>query len=120
METPNNLPHTPTPWNYEGGDNHSVEISIGDTTASITRSDKNTGEYVISRDEMCANAEFIVTACNSYASTQKALQEKEELIKEMGSMLKRIYNKTKETGNPPPPAILSEIKELLNDAGITV
>lgn len=78
MET-NKTPHTPTPWTYEGGDNNSVEINIGQTTASVTRSDKNTGEHVISRDEMQANAEFIVTACNSYEALK---QQNEELIEQ--------------------------------------
>lgn len=50
---------TPGPWQYEGGDNHSVEVSIGDTTASICRCDKNTGEYVIERNEMEANGRLI-------------------------------------------------------------
>ena len=70
--------HTPTPYTFEGGDNHSVEINIGETTASITRCDKNTGKYVISRGEMIANAEFIVTACNSY---EKLKQQNEELLR---------------------------------------
>jgi hypothetical protein len=54
--------HTPAPWNYQGGDNASVEINIGMTTANVDRSDKNTGEYVISRDEMEANAKLIAAA----------------------------------------------------------
>jgi hypothetical protein len=54
--------HTPAPWNYQGGDNASVEINIGMTIASVDRSDKNTGQYVISRDEMEANAKLIAAA----------------------------------------------------------
>lgn len=40
-------------WNYEGGDNGSVEVQIGETVASFCRWDKNTGDYVIERAELC-------------------------------------------------------------------
>ena len=57
-----NTKHTPAPWVYQGGDNASVEVNIGETTANIDRQDKNTGQYVISRDEMEANAKLIAAA----------------------------------------------------------
>lgn len=53
---------TPGPWQYEGGDNHSIEVSIGDTTASIDRCDKNTGNYMIEREEMESNGRLIAAA----------------------------------------------------------
>ena len=56
------MKHTQGKWEYAGGDNASCEVNIGDTTASITRSDKNTGIYVIERGEMEANAKLIAAA----------------------------------------------------------
>lgn len=57
MET--NFKHTPGPWPYEGGDNHSIDIVLpNDTTISIDRRSRYTGVYVISREEMEANAKI--------------------------------------------------------------
>ena len=56
------MSYTKGKWEYQGGDNASVEVNIGETTANISRDDKNTGEYVISRDEMEANAKLIAAA----------------------------------------------------------
>lgn len=66
--------HTPAPWEYQGGDNASVEVNIGETTANIDRQDKNTGQYVISREEMEANAKLI-------AAAPELLEALEELMK---------------------------------------
>lgn len=56
------LKHTPGPWVYQGGDDASCEVNIGESTASIPRHDKNTGEYVFSRQKMEANARLIAAA----------------------------------------------------------
>jgi hypothetical protein len=51
-------------------------------------------------------------------STQlaKANSDKERLAE----LLKEIYNKTKETKNPPPPAAMVRIRLTLQDCGITL
>lgn len=53
---------TPGPWSYEGGNNENCEVQAKDTTIDLTRCDRNTGEHVISREEMEANARLIAAA----------------------------------------------------------
>lgn len=67
--------HTPAPWGYQGGDNASAEVNIGETTANIDRADKNTGQYVISRDEMEANAKLIAAAPELLEALERALHD---------------------------------------------
>ena len=50
------MKHTQTQWEAVGGFDDSCEVNIGDTIASFVRYDRNTGENVISREEMEANA----------------------------------------------------------------
>jgi hypothetical protein len=54
--------HTKGPWEYAGGNDGSCEVNIGETTVGICRWDKNTGIYVIDREEMEANANLIAAA----------------------------------------------------------
>lgn len=50
-------------WEYHGGDNNSIDIVLpDDTTISIDRQSRYTGEYVISRENMEANALLISKA----------------------------------------------------------
>jgi uncharacterized protein YhaN len=55
---------------------------------------------------------------NESLTTQlaKANSDKERLAE----LLKEIYNKTKETKNPPPPAAMVRIRLTLQDCGITL
>ena len=54
--------YTKLEWQYQGGHNASVEVNVGETTINIGRDEKNTGVYVISREEMEANAKLIAAA----------------------------------------------------------
>ncbi len=56
------MKHTQGEWKYEGGDNGSCEVDAVKTTIGLCRWDKNTGEYVISREEMEANAKLVAAA----------------------------------------------------------
>jgi predicted transcriptional regulator len=76
-----NTKHTPGPWEYASGDNASCEINIGPTTAWCDRADKNTGEYVISREEMQANATLIASAPTLYQQNSSLLEALKEIIK---------------------------------------
>jgi len=50
-------------WKYEGGDNNSIDIVLPDeTTISIDRQSRYTGEYVIERVNMESNAQLISDA----------------------------------------------------------
>ena len=58
--------------------------------------------------------------------TQKELELTTQLAKansdkeRLGELLKEIYNKTKETKNPPPPAAMVRIRLTLQDCGISL
>ena len=54
--------HTPGPWTFEGGNNENCEVQADGTTIDLTRCDRNTGNHVISRDEMEANARLVAAA----------------------------------------------------------
>lgn len=56
------MKNTPAPWHCAGGDNLSVEVNIGESTACISRYDKNSDELAMSREEMEANARLITAA----------------------------------------------------------
>jgi hypothetical protein len=79
-------------WEYVGGDNSSVEVNIGETTCNIDRCDKNTGQFVISRGEMNANAKLIAAS----PEMLEALNETIDLIKwgmNEGHFDDTVYNK---------------------------
>lgn len=74
--------HTKTPWIYCGGDNNdNCEIEIGGTVASFTRSDKNTDKYLMSREEMEANAKLATSAPQLLEVLIKAKHAIEETAK---------------------------------------
>ena len=54
--------HTKGKWEYIGGDNNSVEINIGESTATLSRLEKNSDKICYERDEMEANAKLIASA----------------------------------------------------------
>lgn len=54
--------HTSAPWQLAGGNNENYEVNCGYTVIDLTKCDKNTGQHVISRDEMEANALLITEA----------------------------------------------------------
>ena len=56
------MKHTQKKWEAVGGFNDSCEVNIGDTIASFVRYDRNTGDNVISREEMEANATLAASA----------------------------------------------------------
>ena len=71
------------------------------------------------------HAECSLQAMETYATQQtsdlttqlaKANSDKERLAE----LLKEIYNRTKETKNPPPPAAMVRIRLTLQDCGITL
>ncbi|WP_454060127.1 hypothetical protein [Elizabethkingia ursingii] len=55
---------TPAPWTGNiSGDNASIDIILpNNTTISVDRQDRYSGEYVIEREEMEANAKLISKA----------------------------------------------------------
>src|SRR5690606_22441619 len=82
----------------EGGDNLSIDIILGnDTTISIDRTSRYTGEIVATREEMIANAQLISKAPelldfinrisgemlrNDFVLDEKWYDQAEQLIKE--------------------------------------
>ena len=54
--------HTQGKWEYVGGDYYSVEINIGESTATLSRLEKNTDVICYERSEMEANAKLIAAA----------------------------------------------------------
>lgn len=74
--------HTPTPWPHGCGDNASIDIVLpNNTTISIDRQCRYKGEYVISREEMEANARLIVKAVNNHEALIEALKSAAEQIR---------------------------------------
>jgi hypothetical protein len=56
------IKHTPGPWTLGDENNYGCEVEIGETVCSMTRDTKMSERYVISRDEMLANAHLIMAA----------------------------------------------------------
>lgn len=55
--------HTKGKWEYEGGDNSSIDIILpNDATISIDRNNRYTDSFAMSREEMEANAKLICVA----------------------------------------------------------
>jgi hypothetical protein len=57
--------HTPGPWTLGDENNQCCDVNLGvqyNLTCSLDRQDANTGEVVISCDEMLANARLIAVA----------------------------------------------------------
>lgn len=65
--------YTQENWEYVGGDNYSVEINIGESTATLSRLEKNTDTICYERSEMEANAKLI-------AASKDLLEALEELM----------------------------------------
>jgi hypothetical protein len=60
-----NLKHTLAPWTMGNENNQCCDVVLGiehNLTCSIDRQDANTGDFVITRDEMLANAHLISAA----------------------------------------------------------
>lgn len=66
--------HTPAPWPYEGGDDAGVDIILpNNTTITVGRACRYTNKYVISRDEMEANARLIAASPEMYEMLKSCL-----------------------------------------------
>ncbi len=66
--------HTPTPWKTNGGkhvyrQDHHIAMAFADRTGWLD------GRPVPTEQGACANADFIVQACNAYEIMLKALKE---------------------------------------------
>lgn len=67
--------HTPGPWTLGDENNYHAEVCIGatDMTAGMCRESRYTGEMVMSRDEMLANAHLIMAAPDLLSEYQTLL-----------------------------------------------
>jgi hypothetical protein len=57
--------HTPGPWTLGDENNECCDVVLGtehNLTCNFNRQDNNTSQYVISRDEMLANAHLVMAA----------------------------------------------------------
>ncbi len=75
-------------WIYEGGDNNSIDIVLpDDSTISIDRQSRYSGEYVLSREGMQANAILIADAGTTANKCQllpsELLVQRDELLKQL-------------------------------------
>ena len=69
--------HTPGPWELGDENNQCCEVVLGTShnlTASLDRRDRNTGEVVITRDEMLANARLIAASPDLLEALEQCLR----------------------------------------------
>ena len=66
---------TPGPWDLGDECNSGAEVCIGETVATVGRDHWMTGNYVIERDEMRANARLIAAAPELYEMLDRIWHE---------------------------------------------
>jgi len=61
---------TPGPWAKGDENNACSDLDVGGTIISLSRFDRHSDEFVISRDEMLANRDLIAAAPDMYAELE--------------------------------------------------
>ena len=94
-----------------GGDNNSIDIVMpDDTTISIDRQSRYTGEYVLSREGMESNAQLIVDAFNI---RQQINFDLPELLEQRNKVVELLGLLITEKRNMVHPALCVEIEQFL-------
>jgi hypothetical protein len=90
------MSHTPGPWNIGDENNQCCEVLLGtlhNLTANVDRQDSNTGQIVITRDEMLANARLM-------AAAPDLLEACKLLMEHIKEGLVSVYEERADNGQP--------------------
>ena len=80
--------YTPAPWTVGNENNQCCDVVLGvehNLTCSLDRQDANTGDFVIQRSEMLANAHLIAAAPELLESLQWYVENDDVILEMVGN-----------------------------------